>query len=353
MIIRISMIFLTILAIFFAFVFGIGYYLSGPKHTGPATEHFTGEVFLNPGNAKAKGFGDVLQWMLKRKQGPWVEDTLSQPGPKPADVVTEGAKITFVNHSTFLIQTRGANILTDPIWSERTSPFSWAGPKRIRRPGLRFEDLPRIDLVLISHNHYDHLDIQTLRGLKERDNPQVVSPLGVSALLKENGIHSVSELDWWQSLVVKGVEVAAVPAQHFSGRGLFDRDATLWCGYTLKLDSGFLYFAGDTGYNDQTFKEIGARFAPIEVALVPIGAYKPEWFMSPIHCSPAEALQIHDDLQSKVSIGIHFGTFPLADDGQHEPVEELQRAIREKGMSADVFRVLKEGIPFDWPHRLP
>lgn len=346
------MIFLTILAIFFAFVFGIGYYLSGPKYAGPATEHFTGEVFVNPGNVKAKGFGDVLQWMMKRKQGPWEEDTVSQPGRRPADAVVEGMKITFVNHSTFLIQTKGVNILTDPIWSERTSPFSWAGPKRMRKPGLRFDELPKIDLVLISHNHYDHLDINTLKRLDERDNPQIVTPLGISAFLKENGIHSVSDIDWWQSQSVKGVEVAAVPAQHFSGRGLFDRDATLWCGYTLKLDTGYLYFAGDTGYNDQIFKEIGARYAPIEVALIPIGAYKPEWFMSPIHCSPSEALLIHEDLRSRVSIGIHFGTFPLADDGQHEPVEELQRALSVKGLPANVFKVLKEGIPFEWSPRL-
>jgi L-ascorbate metabolism protein UlaG (beta-lactamase superfamily) len=313
----------------------IGMLISAPAHKGPISDHFDGEKFLNPGNVQAKGLTDVFQWMMQRKQGPWTEKKESPYGEKPEAIITTGVKITFVNHSTFLIQLDGINILTDPIWSERTSPFQF---------GIRFEDLPKIDYIILSHNHYDHLDINTIKNIYKIHQPKIITPLGVKSFLDDNQITSATDLDWWQEFVIsESLIIQSVPAQHFSGRGISDRDATLWAGYVIKNHQGNIYFAGDTGYNDFTFKEIGQRCAPIAVALIPIGAYKPTWFMSAIHCSPREAVQIHFDVKATQSIATHFGTFPLADDGEDEPISELTEAMKKVNLAKEKFLVLKEG----------
>lgn len=328
---------------FIAVAIGIGFFLSGPKYKGSVSDHFDGKQFSNPTGLKAKGLGDVLQWMLKRKQGPWKENKEIPFGDKPVSTSDE-LRITYVNHSTFLIQVAGINILTDPVWSERTSPFQFAGPKRMRPPGIKFEDLPKIDVVLLSHNHYDHLDLPVMRKIYQLHKPKIVAPLGVKAFLEQNNISGHGDLDWWDEITLNNsLKVQAVPAQHFSGRGTFDRDATLWCGYVIKRKEGNIYFVGDTGYNEKTFKEIGERCAPITVALVPIGAYKPQWFMSPIHCSPEEAVKIHLEVKAKVSIADHYGTFPLADDGEDDPKVELIKAMEKLNVPNEQFLLLKEG----------
>jgi L-ascorbate metabolism protein UlaG (beta-lactamase superfamily) len=290
---------------------------------------------------------DVIKWSFTGDPGEWrdlTKDSSASYGPPPPAVVDDGeAVVTFVNHSTFLIQTRELNILTDPIWSDRASPFQWIGPKRMRPPGIRFEDLPEIHVVLISHNHYDHLDLATVKRLDERYRPLFVTPLGVAQFLHQHGITHTLELDWWQEKKLnEEVTVAGVPAQHFSGRGLTDRDKTLWCGYVLETPGGSIYFAGDTGY-DGFFKKIGQRYAPIDLALIPIGAFRPRWFMSPIHVSPEEAVLIHKDVQAVTSVGIHFGTFPMADDGMDEPAQELIRAREKYGVPDSNFVVMQEG----------
>lgn len=324
--------------------FGVGAYFSGPSYKGQVSDHFNGKTFTNPTGVQAKGFGDVMKWMINRKRGEWKEDKTENYGKRPLDVEREGIRITFINHSTFLIQVDGLNILTDPIWSQRTSPLSWAGPQRMKRPGIQFENIPRIHAVLISHNHYDHLDIPTMRMIFGSHHPQIITPLGVKEFLDRERISGAKDLDWWQEVNVSDrVSVQSVPAQHFSGRGIFDRDATLWCGYVLKTTKGNIYFAGDTGYNEKTFKEIGSRSGSIRVALIPIGAYKPEWFMSPIHVSPEEAVKIHLDVKAETSIGMHFGTFPLADDGYNDPINELHPALSKYNLNEDVFVTLKEG----------
>lgn len=334
---------LLLLGVIISSILVISFFISAPRYRGPVLPHFDGKRFINPGNVRAKGLPDVMKWMFSRKRKPWKLNDLPEVGGPPPAAVGQGARVTFVNHSTFLIQVGGLNILTDPVWSERTSPFSWIGPRRVRPPGIRMADLPRINIVLLSHNHYDHLDIDTVIALQERFHPRFVVPLGVGKFLEENGVPSLSELDWWTSVpLTESISVEAVPAQHFSGRGMFDRDATLWCGYVIKTTQGNIYFAGDTGYNNSTFREIGAKFKP-KVSIIPIGAYKPEWFMSPIHCSPAEAVQIHLDLGSRLSIASHFGTFPLADDGYEDPVSDLKVALASNGVPAESFVVLKEG----------
>jgi len=324
--------------------------LSAPRYHGPTTNHFDGRRFHNLEPPAHKGFVDFLRWQLTRKPGPWNKWTDSQPGSAPPSRVTGSVlRVTFINHATVLIQIDGLNILTDPIWSERASPVTWAGPKRHRSPGLRFEDLPPIDLVLISHNHYDHLDIQILLRLDADHHPHFVTGLGNSALLKAQGVIDVTELDWWDIAKPSDeVSVTCVPAKHFSGRGLSDVDATLWCGYVIQTSSGNIYFAGDTGMGTH-FAEIKNRFRSFRLVLLPIGAYLPRWFMHPVHLSPSEAVELHRLLKPHVSMAIHFGTFALGDDGEEEPVAKLREALNEKDKRDTNFWVLEHGEGRDVP----
>jgi L-ascorbate metabolism protein UlaG (beta-lactamase superfamily) len=263
--------------------------------------------------------------------------------PPPERVDGDRLLVTFINHSTVLMQTGGLNILTDPIWSMRASPVSWSGPKRHTAPGVRLDDLPPIDIVLLSHNHYDHCDIPTLRRLAVRYSPRIITSLGNTALLESKGIGRGVDLDWWQDADLSdALRVTAVPAEHFSGRGLGDRNRTLWCGFVIEGSGGPIYFAGDTGYGPQ-FDEIASRFAPPRLALLPIGAYLPRWFMSPVHMGPDEAVRAHQALKASASLGIHIGTFALADDGEDEPVEELKEELKKAGIPGDRFRALKPG----------
>jgi L-ascorbate metabolism protein UlaG (beta-lactamase superfamily) len=312
-------------------------------YKGPPSDHFDGSVFHNerPGAAPSTHF---LKWALHRRAGPWRHWTNASPGPPPpARVEGEGLRVTFINHATVLIQTAGLNILTDPIWSQRCSPVSWAGPERVRPPGIRFEDLPPIDVVLISHDHYDHMDLPTLRRLQDRFHPRFFTGLGNAAILADGSIPGSHELDWWQSAeLVPGVRLTAVPAQHFSNRSLSDRNNTLWEGFVVQGPGGAVYFAGDTGYGPH-FSEIHQRFGPIRLAVLPIGAYEPGWFMGPIHENPAQAVQAQLDLGASTAVAIHFGTFPLADDGQDEPLTDLRTALRNLGPSRPRFWVLGFG----------
>jgi L-ascorbate metabolism protein UlaG (beta-lactamase superfamily) len=254
-------------------------------------------------------------------------------------------RVTFVGHSTALLQTAGMNVLTDPVWSERASPVAWAGPRRHRPPGLRFEDLPPIDLVLISHNHYDHLDLPTLRRLAREHAPRFVAGLGVGRLLTDVGVGPVLEMDWWQQAAGPGdLTVSCVPARHFSGRGLRDRNASLWCGYVLHGPGGLVYFAGDTGFGGH-FEEIARRLGAPRLALLPIGAYLPQWFMGPVHLSPPEALRAHRILGARTSVGLHFGTFRIADDADGQAVAVL----RAEGGDQEAFWVLAGGEGRDAP----
>jgi L-ascorbate metabolism protein UlaG (beta-lactamase superfamily) len=322
----------------------VGFFISAPRYKGPVSNHFNGKVFTNFGGTRAKGGKELLKWMLSRKQKKWITRIENVKTMHPLAHFKDGIRITFINHSTFLIQVDGLNILTDPIWSKRASPFRWLGPKRVCLPGIKLEDLPTIHVVLLSHNHYDHLDLPTMRVLFGAHHPRIITPLGVKAFLDKERIIGAIDMDWWSSIDLNHkVSIVSVPAQHFSGRGMFDRDATLWCGYVLKTSSGNIYVAGDTGYNTTIFQMIKEKCSPIRVSLLPIGAYKPEWFMSAIHVSPEEAVKIHLDIQSPVSIATHFGTFPLADDGYDDPINDLKIALQRNDLSAEDFIIMKEG----------
>ena len=319
------------IALFAGVVVGLGFFFSGPTYRGPVSDHFDGTRFHNLPDVPHGGFGAFIKWQRTRQRGPWL-DRDDPPGPPPPARVTGGAmRVTFVNHATVLIQQDGVNLLTDPIWSERASPVSFAGPRRHRPPGLRLQDLPPLDAVVLSHNHYDHLDLATLRGLETAHHPRFFCGLGNGALLTRAGLGRVTELDWWQSVPLTAtVELIAVPNQHFSNRGLFDRDRTLWLGYVLRGPAGRAYFAGDTGFGPH-FAAIRTRLGPPRLAVLPIGAYRPSWFMSAVHQSPAQALAAHAALGAGTSVAIHFGTFALADDAEDEPATALEAALGELG----------------------
>lgn len=322
--------------------------LSVPVYEGPGSDHFAGGRFRNPSPDERHGFLDFLRWRLTRRPGSWRSWTDSPPGDPPPRTVAGGRlRVTFVGHATVLVQMDGLNVLTDPVWSDRVSPLTWAGPQRVRRPGIRFEDLPPVDVVLISHNHYDHLDLATLKRLRDEHHPRFVVPLGNGALLESEGVVGATELDWWQDISVgEGVRVLCVPARHFSGRGLSDRDRTLWSGYVIEGPSGAVYFAGDTAAGPH-FAQVRERFASVRLALLPIGAFLPRWFMRPIHVSPEEAVEAHETLGARTSVAIHFGTFPLGDDGETEAVEGLGRALKERGVPPEEFRVPGFGEGFE------
>lgn len=309
--------------------------------------HYADGRFFNPG-APQQRLSRFLRWITHREQGEWSPFQETEPGPAPPERVDGSTlRATFVNHSTFLLQTAGLNLLTDPVWSERVSPVTFVGPRRRRSPGVRLEDLPRIDAILLSHNHYDHFDAATLTWLLERDRPEVFCPLGLAKPLQKLGFEHICELDWWQHVAWSGLNVHCVPAQHFSARSPFDRNRTLWCGWMVEADAGSNYFAGDTGFGG-LFEEIAASFPRIRLSLLPIGAFKPHWFMGPIHMTPSEALYAHRILGSAYGIATHFGTFPLADDAESEPLDELGRAMRQDP-PAHPFWVLKEGEAIEIP----
>lgn len=325
--------------IFFACLYGGSFMFSGPGYSGPVSDHFDGARFYNQNRKAQHDFKTFLTWVTNRNRGSWQEHlSKADPATKPPERVGAGQlRVTFVGHSSFLIQTDGVNILTDPMWSQRASPVSFTGPQRVQAPGLQLEDLPPINLILVSHNHYDHLDLPTLGRLARSHSPLVVTTLGNSALIKKTGFDNVAELDWWQHAALPGgMHITCVPSQHFSGRGMRDSYQTLWGGFVMESTAGPIYFAGDTGYG-QHFQEIAQHFGPLRLALLPIGAYKPEWFMWPGHMGPADALKAHGVLKAQTSIAMHFGAFPLGDDGQHEAVDMLQAEIAKTNMQSSRF----------------
>ncbi|MBA2664404.1 MAG: MBL fold metallo-hydrolase [Bradymonadaceae bacterium] len=323
---------------------------ASPIYEAPPSEHFDGRQFINPDPIDDKGFFDFLRWVSTRKPGYWSDWTDAQPGPKPPERVGMGElRVTFVNHATTLVQVDGLNILTDPVWSMRVGPRPYLGIKRRRPPGIRFEDLPPIDAVLISHNHYDHLDIPTLERLAQAHNPKIFVGLGTNALLECHGLTNGQDLAWGQAEQL-GPEttIVRVPAQHFTNLGLTDRNNSQWGGFVITSPAGSVYFAGDTGWGSH-FEEIGEQYAPIRLAILPIGAFRPQWFMAPVHISPDEAVDAHEALGAQTIVAMHFGTFALADDGQFEPPIRLDLSAAKRYPVLPRFWVLDFGEGRDVP----
>jgi L-ascorbate metabolism protein UlaG (beta-lactamase superfamily) len=308
--------------------------------TADKSDHFDGRRFMNPAGLQPQPFTAVPR-MLRERRTPWPQHIDVRPRQPPS---LDGARavVTFIGHATFLIQTAEANILTDPMYGERAGPMNVFGPRRVRPPAVRFDDLPPVSLVLLSHNHYDHCDLRTLRMLRRRFDPKVVTPLGNGALVNTTGISRVVELDWWQDTRTAASTITLTPARHFSARTPLDRNRALWGGFLLESGGVRLFFAGDTAYGG-FFHDVRQRLGPIDLALLPIGAYEPRWFMQSVHMNPDEAVQAHLELGATESIGMHFGTFQLTTEGIDDPLRDLADARVARHVAPSRFRTLDFG----------
>lgn len=307
---------------------------------------FDGKRFENIEPFADKSLFQVLKWRFTSKQLEW-DKVKNQIFYKPKMERSKNLRITLIGHSTVLIQVDGINILTDPHYSKRSSPLSWIGPERIIEPAIRFQDLPPVDVVLISHNHYDHLDLPTLKKLQEAHSPLFLVGLGNQKLLASEGIKNIIEMDWWGEYVFQSIKIHFTPVQHWSARGIFDKRKTLWGGYLIEA-SKKIFFAGDTGYG-KVFKMINKKYGKMDVGLIPIGAYEPRWFMKKAHVNPTESVKIFKDLELKSAIGIHFGTFNgLTDEPKDQPKIDLVSALNRENLPPDVFIAPEFGQEYEF-----
>lgn len=318
-------------------------------YEGPQSDHFDGERFFNPDHpAIDPRFADLLRWQFGGTRERW------SPAPPTRSVVparkVDGLAVTHVGHASFLVQACGRNLLVDPVWSERVSPVGWAGPRRANAPGIAFDALPPIDAVLLTHCHYDHLDTATLKRLWERHRPRILAPLGNDRVVGRTapGV-PVETFDWHRSVALgDGMAVTLHPANHWSARGLGDRNMALWCGFFIATPGAGIYLAGDTGYGDgRVFRDVQARHGRPDLAILPIGAYAPRWFMKNQHVDPAEAVRIMLDCGARQALGVHWGTFQLTDEARLAPVEALAAELRRRGMAQSSFIALQPGTV--WP----
>ena len=312
------------------------------------SEHFNGNEFINieiESEGDTRDFSKFFSWIVNSNKPDYKDASstflvdvtdLNQIQNPPRDKI----QATWIGHSTLLVQFEGKNILTDPIFSVRCSPVKWAGPSRYTKAPFSVEDLPEIDFVVISHNHYDHLDLATIHSLG--NSPIYFVPLGLKKWFAKAGVKKVVEMDWWEEHKIGVFTFVCTPTQHFSGRGLFDRNETLWCSWAVIGENKRFWFAGDTGYFSK-FKNIGDKYGPFDLSAIPIGAYEPRWFMKPMHVNPDEAVQIHLDVKSKMTIGIHWGTFILTDEPIEEPREKLQESIISRKLIEREFIAINHG----------
>ncbi|MGE0501057.1 MAG: MBL fold metallo-hydrolase [Rhizobiaceae bacterium] len=326
---------------------------ANPYYSGQRTDHFDGEVFYNPEGRGPGSLRELLRWKVLGRRVAWPK---RWPSPFPAALPArrvdgDRLRVTMVGHSTLLVQTSGLNLLTDPVWSERASPFAFAGPRRVNPPGIAFEDLPPIDVVLLSHNHYDHMDLGTMARLKRTHDPLVVTPHGNDAILRRAAPDMRMAVgDWGDSFDIPGGSVRLDPAHHWSARGGRDRRMALWCAFALETEAGRVYYAGDTGFDGgRHYRNSAGRGGPFRLAILPIGAYEPRWFMEPHHQNPAEAVEGMRLLGAAYAAGCHWGTFRLTDEGVDDPRSMLEGALRTAGIASDRFRPMLPGEVWDVP----
>jgi len=338
-------------------------------YSGPPSDHFDGRRFFNPGADPPRGEGATRRWMAGEGRARWPDHVPVRQTVPPRRVAGNDMRMTWIGHSTVLVQTAGLNILTDPIWSDRASPFSFAGPKRVRAPGVRFEDLPKIDLVVVSHNHYDHMDLRTLKRLWERDRPRIVTSLGNDTILARAGIPALA-FDWGGHFVQKrdGAIVSGNPAcaagpwqcgeayavtvervHHWGSRWLSDRNRALWSGFTIETPAGRIFFAGDTGWGDGSWVREAARHGPFRLAIIPIGAWSPRDFMRSNHIDPGEAWRAFEALAPARAIGVHWGTFQLSFEAIDAPPRAIAALARARRVPADRFVTTEPGATFSVP----
>jgi L-ascorbate metabolism protein UlaG (beta-lactamase superfamily) len=328
-------------------------FLDRHYYEGPQSGHFDGERFFNPGPPAPAAHGSPARFLNRwigggGERSSWPRRVAVAPTVPPRRVEGETMLVTWVGHSTVLIQTRELNILTDPVWSETASPFPPIGPERVRAPGIRFDDLPKIDLVLVSHNHYDHMDLPTLKRLWRRDRPRILTGLGNDTILRGAGIDS-SAFDWGEGTDLVTVE----PNHHWSSRWGTDRNRALWSAFTLHLPGGNVYFAGDTGWGDGRWAEAAARHGPFRLAILPIGAYAPRDVMKPNHVNPEEAVAIFERLKPAMALGVHWGTFQLTFEAIDDPPRRLAAAARARGVAPGRFLATEAGRSFSVPRLAP
>jgi L-ascorbate metabolism protein UlaG (beta-lactamase superfamily) len=324
-------------------------------YAGPPSDHFDGTAFFNPGRPWGKSLAALLRWHLARQgKEAWPDRWPAAVAPRPQRRVDgDRLVVTAVGHASVLLQTGGLNLLVDPVWSDRASPLSFIGPRRVNPPGIAFDDLPPIDAVLLTHNHYDHLDVDTLRRLAAAERPpRVVTALGNDAILRDAGISlSASGHDWNERVsLAPDVAVTLTECYHWSARGFSDRRHALWAAFVIEAPGGPVYHIGDTGYGDGApFRAVRERFGPPRLALVPIGAYEPRWFMRDQHVDPDEAVRIVLDCGARHAAGHHWGTFKLTDEGVTRPPEALEAALHRHGVAQDRFRALRAGDVWEVP----
>jgi L-ascorbate metabolism protein UlaG (beta-lactamase superfamily) len=316
-------------------------------YQGPISDHFDGTHFFDPDGSPPKSLGEVLRWQIAGGGAKWPEWAPSSYADKPPPRVTgDKARLSFVGHASWLIQTAGLNILIDPVWSDRASPFAFAGPKRHNAPGIAFEALPPIDAVLVSHGHYDHLDVVTLSKLAAKFSPRVVTPLGNDVTMRstDNAIRAEA-FDWHDRVELgNGVAVSLVPTRHWSARGLFDRNKALWASFVLETPAGKIYIVCDSGYGDgKHFRKVRERHGALRLAILPIGAYEPRWFMRDQHMNPSDAVKALADCGAQQALAHHHGTFQLTDEAIDAPVIALHAALDVAKISRERFAAPKPG----------